>query len=128
MNDDQLDQLLRRLPRSITPPNPPWPGVARRLEGRNATRTTLVRIAAAVVIFTAGAIAGRLIPLGGSAEVAERSAFLAAVDVQGAGTAYVEAVAGLTAIPVDDPARAQATEAARVALAAADRAVRLIGE
>lgn len=128
MNDDQLDQLLGRLPRSITPPNPAWSGVARRLERRHATRTALARIVAAVVIFAAGALAGRTIPLGGSPDAAGRSAFLAAVEVQGAGTAYVQAVAALTTIPVDEPARAQATEAARVALAAADRAVRSIDE
>jgi len=82
-----------------------------------------MRIAAALAIFGAGLAAGRLLPDHRAETPAASSPFLAAVEVQHTGSAYVQALARLDATPATDPAIRQGREAARATLAAAEQLV-----
>ncbi len=123
MNDDRLNELFRHLPREIAPPHDPWPAVARRIRQPRHRWVAPVRIAAAVALFAAGMIAGRLLPAVSGEAVDGSSPFLAAVEVQHAGTAYVQALARLSASNRSDPAIVQGREAARATFAAIERMV-----
>ncbi len=128
MNDDQLEELFRHLPRDITPPRDPWPAVARRIRQPRRPWAAPLRIAAVLAIFLAGMVAGRLLSSRPDTERAADSPFLAAVEVQQAGTAYVQALRRLDAADDhDDPAIAQGRESARATLAAAEQLVPTTG-
>lgn len=106
MDDEKLDSLFRGAPSEATPPRDLWPAVEQQLhEQRASGHAPLIRVAAALTLFVAGAASGigfersRRVDAASSFEpTAPTSTFLAAAAVQDAGTEYLAALTRLASI------------------------------
>jgi hypothetical protein len=95
MNDRELDERLRRLPRETEPPVDYWPAIQRHTAYRRSHLA--LRAAAAAVIFLAGLAVGRA-TLPDRDATSSPTPFFVSTEIQRSGTAYLSALAQLRTI------------------------------
>ena len=97
MTDSDLDERIASLTKDVRPERDLWPELRAALPPRtHASSRGWLQMAAAVVLFAAGLLAGRYFDLQGPRiERSSPTALAAAAEVQRAGAAYVRALADL---------------------------------
>jgi hypothetical protein len=101
MNDQELDERLRRLPKEVGPLLDYWPAIRRQIRHRRSH--VALRAATVAAIFLAGLALGRVTLPGRHAPMPDTDAgklapFFVATEVQRSGTAYLSALAQLRAL------------------------------